>query len=252
MRIHGIEAPNIARRALTMFHLYARWYMYRHLHAIRVNTLRPPRLSGLPIVVCMNHPSWWDPLVAMTLALRLFPERRHYAPMESNSLSKFGFFERIGFFGVEPGSPKGAAKFLRVASGVLENPEGMLWVTAQGTFSDVRHRPVTLRSGLGHLAARKGNFALLPVAFEYPHWEERLPEALVRFGEPIIVAGAAARSPEQWTATFAHALECTQDELAAASMARSASAFEVLAYGGSGVGGIYGGWRWARAKVRRA
>jgi 1-acyl-sn-glycerol-3-phosphate acyltransferase len=252
MRIHSLEAPSVARATLTLFHWYARWYMYRHLRSIRVNTLNPPKLSGLPVVVCMNHPSWWDPLVAMTLALRLFPERRHYAPMDSNSLTKFGFFERIGFFGIEPGTAKGAARFLRVASGILSSPESMLWVTAQGAFADVRQRPVALQGGLGHLASRKGNFALLPVAFEYVHWQERLPEALVRFGEPILVAGSAARSPEEWTQTFAHALECTQDALATASIARNAAAFEVMAYGRTGVGGIYGGWRWARAKLRRA
>jgi 1-acyl-sn-glycerol-3-phosphate acyltransferase len=172
--------------------------------------------------------------------------------MESSSLTKFGFFERIGFFGVEPGTPKGAAKFLRVATGILDNPTSMLWVTAQGAFSDVRQRPVALRNGLGHLAARKGNFAVLPVAIEYVHWHERLPEALIRFGEPILVAGSAPRSPEDWTAAFGNALECAQTELATSSIARDAAAFEVLAHGRTGVGGIYGGWRWVRAKVKRA
>lgn len=251
MRVHSVESPTVARVTLTLFHWYARWYMYWRLHAIRVNTSNPPGLEGLPIVVCMNHPSWWDPLVAMTLALRLFPERRHYAPIDSRSLTKYGFFERIGFFGIEPGTAKGAAAFLRKASGILSNSQSMLWVTAQGAFTDVRQRPVRLRSGLGHLASRASGFALLPVAFEYVHWNERLPEALIRFGEPIIVAGQERRPADEWTATFAQALERTQDELARASMAREEAAFELLANGRDGVGGIYGGWRWARAKLGR-
>lgn len=252
MRANRVEAPSVAHATLTLFHWYARWYMYWRLHSIRVNTLTPPNLFGVPVVVCMNHPSWWDPLVAMTLALRLFGERQHFAPIDSRSLSKYKFFERIGFFGIEPGSAKGAARFLRTASAILRNPQAMLWVTAQGAFTDVRQRPVTLRSGLGHLASRCRNFALLPVAFEYVHWDERLPEVLVRFGEPIFVTGATQRWPEEWTSAFAHALESTQDELAAAAIARDPSSFQLLASGRDGVGGLYGGWRWARAKLRRA
>jgi 1-acyl-sn-glycerol-3-phosphate acyltransferase len=202
MRIHSIEAPGIARVTLTLFHWYARWYMYRHLHAIRVSSLNPPKLSGMPIVVCMNHPSWWDPLVAMTLALRLFPDRNHYAPMESSSLTKFGFFERIGFFGVEPGTPKGAAKFLRVATGILNNPTACFGLRRKAPSLMYGSVPSPCGAASVILAARKGNFAVLPVAIEYVHWHERLPEALIRFGEPILVAGSAPRSPEDWTAAF--------------------------------------------------
>lgn len=250
MRSGRLNAPPVARLTLKFFGAYARWYMRGNLHALRVTTLQPPKLEGVPLIVCMNHPSWWDPLVAMTVALRLFPERRHYAPIEANALTNYGFFERIGYFGVQPGTAAGAAKFLRVGSAILSNAKAMLWVTSQGRFSDVRKRPVELQSGLGHLAQRCGPAAVLPIAIEYPYWEERFPEALVRFGEPILIQGGSSIPAAEWTQKFASALEATQDRLAADAIARNAAAFEVLVGGNFGVGGIYDLWRWSKAKVR--
>ena len=235
MRNQRLEAPRVQRRLLQLFHLYARWYLWRHMHAIRVNTLRPPKLDGLPVIVCMNHPSWWDPLVALTLALRLYPGRTHYAPMEASALSKYGFFERLGFFGVEPGRASGAATFLRRGSAILARADSMLWVTAQGAFRDARERPVDLRGGIGKLVERNPGVAVLPVALEYVFWDERFPEVLVRFGEPLI-------DPEP--SILSSALQHTQDALAAAAMTRNAAAFETFAGGRTGVGGIYGLWRW--------
>jgi 1-acyl-sn-glycerol-3-phosphate acyltransferase len=235
MRNQRVEAPRVQRRLLTLFHLYARWYLWRHMHAIRVNTLRPPKLEGLPVIVCMNHPSWWDPLVALTLALRLFPERTHYAPMDASALSKYAFFERLGFFGVEAGRASGAATFLRRGSAILSRADSMLWVTAQGAFRDVRERPVDLRGGVGKLVAGNSPVAVLPVALEYVFWDERFPEVLVRFGEPLI-------NPE--LSVVSSALQQTQDALAAVAMTRDPAAFETFAGGRTGVGGIYGLWRW--------
>lgn len=250
MRRQRVEAPRIAGFALRLFHFYARWYMYWNLHTIRVNTLRVPKLAGMPVVVCMNHASWWDPLVAMTLALRLFPQRSHYAPMDATALSNFGFFKHLGFFGVETGSAKGAAEFIRISTAILSDPDAMLWVTAQGSFRDVRERPVSLRNGLGHLSCA-ASFVVLPVAIEYVYWDERLPEVLVQFGDPIFVAAPSPRSAKQWTAVFAAALEETQNTLAEAAIHRDSAAFQILSGGRSGTGGVYAAWKWARATFWR-
>ena len=251
MRNHSLAPPNISLRTLKLFHLYARWYMHWHLSAVRVSTVEPPRLQHLPVIVCMNHPSWWDPLVAMTIALRLFPERRHYAPMDAKALAGYQFFERLGFFGVDPGTPTSGARFLSTGSAILSQPDAMLWVTAQGAFRDVRERPVILRSGLGHLVRHCPNVAVLPVAIEYAYGDRRLPEALVRFGDPIIAGQLSSRSSSEWTHVFAQALEVTQDRLAESVIGRDPAAFQTLAGGRVGVGGIYGGWKWLSSKVRR-
>ena len=90
---------------------------------------------------------------------------------------------------------------------------------------------------------------IVPMAVEYPFWNERLPEALVAFGEAIDGAAAPARDAAAWTTLLAARLEATQDRLAAAAAERNRAKFHTLLTGKVGVGGIYdlarraGAWR---------
>jgi 1-acyl-sn-glycerol-3-phosphate acyltransferase len=230
------------------------WYCRRYplakgFHAVRLARGGRPRDDGGPLVVVLNHPSWWDPLVCAALA-GLFPGRTHYAPIDAAMLAKYGFFRRLGFFGVEQGTPKGARDFLRLGAEALRRPHTALWVTAQGRFTDPRERPVRLRPGVGHLLRQLDGGTVLPLALEYPFWEERYPEALVRFGEPIPVGRGRDLSVDEWVCRLESGLGAAQDALAAAAQTRDPRVFEVLVGGKSGVGGVYDGWRRLRAWLR--
>ncbi|MBV8820584.1 MAG: lysophospholipid acyltransferase family protein, partial [Acidobacteriaceae bacterium] len=137
----------------------------------------------------------------------------------------------------------------RTGSAILSQPNSALWITAQGRFTDPRVRPVTLRSGTGHLLRRAKHTTVLPLAVEYPFWEERFPEALVRFGEPIYVEDGATFSAEEWTRRLSVNLQRAQDLLAAHSVARDRRVFDVLATGRTGAG-AYDLWRALKAIVR--
>ena len=70
----------------------------------------------------------------------------------------------LGFFGVDPSTLRGAAEFLRTGEAILSAPQRALWVTAQGEFTDVRTRPLQLKTGVGHLAdpdTIRGSVAIL-------------------------------------------------------------------------------------------
>ena len=108
----------------------------------------PRPVPGRPLIVYSNHPSWWDPAVCILLCDMLFPDRAGFGPMDASALGKYGVLERMGVFGVEQQDPRGAATFLRTCLAVLENPSAMLWITAEGAFTDPRTRPITLRPGL--------------------------------------------------------------------------------------------------------
>jgi 1-acyl-sn-glycerol-3-phosphate acyltransferase len=233
-----------------LFRRYARRYAARHLHAVRLSkTGRPPaRLDG-PAVVVLNHPSWWDPLIGFIVS-ELFPDRTHWAPIEAAGLRQYRFLARAGLFGVETGTTRGAAAFLRTALAVLADARATLWITAEGRFVDVRERPVRLRSGVGHLAGHLGHGLILPLAVEYAFWDQRTPEALLRFGAPIDVAAGLGRSARGWTGVIAAALEQAQDELAAEALLRDPALFDVLVSGRAGVGGAYDLWRRLRAWLR--
>jgi 1-acyl-sn-glycerol-3-phosphate acyltransferase len=212
----------------------------------------PPQLPDMPLVVYCNHPSWWDPLLCLWLARHFFPTRTHYGPIEATALERYRLFTRLGFFGIAMGTRRGAATFLRLGEAILRQPATALWVTPEGQFTDPRLRPVRLQPGLGHLARRLARGVFLPLAFEYPFWEERFPEVLVCFGEPVAVVPVPQRRAAEWTALLARRLEAAQDGLAQAACQRDHSAFEMLLRGRAGVGGVYDVWRAMRARLRGA
>lgn len=226
----------------------------RHFHAVRLSkSQRPDSVAarGKPLILYFNHPSWWDPLIGLLIAQHIFPERRHYAPIDVGAPSRHRFFERLGFFGVEAGTPRGARRFLTLAQTILARPDAALWVPAEARLSDPRERPVQLRSGIGHLASRVRQAVVLPLALEVPFWDEPLPEALARFGEEVPI-GDADLGASDWTAVLENQLESTLDALAAESLARDSSRFETLVDGGvAAAGGVSGIWRRFKARLTR-
>lgn len=229
--------PRISRLTLLFFRSVVRRYFRRQFRAVRVNGITSANLrSSGPLIVYTNHTSWWDPMICYQLASTLAPERRHYAPMDAEALKRYSILKRIGCFPVDIRSARGAVQFLRMGEAVVRSG-GILWVTPQGRFADVRERPLVLKPGLATLAARLGECTLVPVAMEYPFWDERKPEALVAIGEPLVVHAGTA---EQLETRLTAALEATMDRLRHAAMTRNAEAFErVLLRGTVGVGGFY-------------
>ncbi len=190
----------------------------------------------------------------MWLALKaeFFPAHRSFSPIDAEALTRYKFLRRLGFFGVEQKTGRGAIQFLRTAEKILRQPGHILALTPQGRFADPRQRPVRFETGLGHLATRVERAVFVPMASEFIYWEERLPEILVSFGEPIELGLAdEKRDAESWTFLFEQRLEAAQDALAAESQRRDPNEFKTIVRGGAGQGGVYDWYRAARAKLRR-
>jgi 1-acyl-sn-glycerol-3-phosphate acyltransferase len=229
-----------------MFAVYLHWFFWRRFHAVRVSRTGMPRAqAGRPLIIYGNHPSWWDPALYILLCRKLFPGRAGYGPMDAKALGQYGVLEKMGVFGIELDTPRGAARFLATSERVLADPTSILWITAEGHFTDIRQRPVRLRPGLAHLARRIPGAVILPLAIEYTFWNESRPEALARFGDPVETG--RARSTAEWTAHLEQELTRTMDALAAESAERNPALFHALVRGGAGVGGIYDVWRRLRA-----
>lgn len=234
-----MDAPPISNFVLGFFRHIAQGYFRRHFRAVRIHgaeRVTAAARRGGPLIIYANHGSWWDPMVQVLLAARLMEDRRHYAPMDADSLKRYGILKRIGVFGVEMKTVRGAAIFLRTGLKILGG-NGVLWVTPQGRFADARERPVEFKPGLAALAARvQGGCTLIPLAIEYVFWDERLPEVLLRFGEEIRVEGDSAETIEP---RLRHGLECVMDRLRDLAIARDPAAFSLLSQGRSGSGGFY-------------
>lgn len=253
------DLPPVSPRLLGWFARYTRWYLRRHFHAVRLASPDglPDTRDGVPLVVFLNHASWWDPLVCLHLSRTLFPEIAAFAPIDAPAIAKYPFFGRLGFFGVEPGTARGAATFLHAASRILARPSTSLWITPQARFADVRERPAGFRHGLGHLASRAarsssgspGHLRFLPLAIEYTWWQERQPEVLLRFGQPLEVSPGSGPElePADWSLELERRLEAAQDALAAEARRRDPTRFSNLLSGTAGIGGVYDFWRRLRA-----
>jgi 1-acyl-sn-glycerol-3-phosphate acyltransferase len=231
-------------------------FFARHMRALRVPDwgMPPPGLTGpgagAPMVVLANHPSWWDGVAFMLLARRLFPDRPVFIPMEAAALARYGFMRRIGVFGVEPGTARGAVAFLRTAERVLADPAHMLWINVPGRFADARERPLPIAPGVARLPELAANATLLPLALEYPFWSERAPEMLAAFGPPIPAADLLGLGREARAARIGAAIEAVMDRLAADAIARDPARFRVVVQGQEGMGGLYQAWRRLRAGLR--
>ncbi|MBP2301207.1 lysophospholipid acyltransferase family protein [Azospirillum picis] len=219
----------------------------RGFHAVRLARPGWPALApGRPAIVYLNHPSWWDPAVLILMADSRYRERPGYGPIDAAMLRRYPFMARIGLFGIEPGRA-GAAAFLRHGERILADPRAMLWVTAEGTFTDPRCRPVRLRPGVAHLVRRVPSAQVVPMALEYPFWNESTPEVLARFGEPLDAAELAGRPVAEIASVLESRLEAAMDLLAADARSRDPARFTTLVAGRAGVGGVYDLWRRARA-----
>ncbi|MCS6863984.1 MAG: lysophospholipid acyltransferase family protein [Gemmataceae bacterium] len=237
--------PWLVRR----FQYYASRYVRRHFHAVWLSRSSCGFPAGnQPLLIVLNHPSWWDPLICTILSRSL--DREHYAAIDAMALQKYRFFAKLGFVGIDTQSLRGASVFLRTGQAILSQPQRVFWVTAQGRFTDVRQRPLQLQPGVGHLAARLNGGFIVPLAVEYTFWNERTPEALVRIGQALNIADHPHRSGKQWLAEIEAALTTNLDILSAEVMRRDPTAFVEILRGKVGIGGIYDHWRRLKAWLR--
>lgn len=261
------ELPTSRQWLIDGFDWFVRGYFRKHFHAVAINRdgLKDTVLQQpCALVVYANHCSWWDPLIAMLVKKCIFPDFKLYAPIDQDSLEKYRIFRELGFYGVKHGTTAGAANFLRKSLAILRTPGSSIWITPEGHFCDVRNRSLRLMPGIGHLAhcvqsskrdaTQTHKVYFIPIAIELPFWEERLPECLVWFGSPIELDFGRPMPTDkvQLSELFESALRSTQDELAAASIARDSQRFEVLLHGRGGSWGVYDAFRrfggWLRGK----
>jgi 1-acyl-sn-glycerol-3-phosphate acyltransferase len=234
------------------FALYFRRFFLRHMNALRIarwGRMQVPAGEG-PVVVYSNHPAWWDGAAYVLGATIFLPGHESYAPIDAGMMQKYGFFGRIGAYGVDLDSPAGAAHFLAASADILSRPDRAIWLAAQGRFSDVRERPIGLKAGIARLPELNPATLFVPLAIEYGFWEERGGEAFLAFGTPIRGADLLAVDRAARRDRLEAALTATLDRLSADVVSRNPERFETVLSGQAGVGGVYDLWKRLKARVR--
>jgi len=241
------RSPLIHRFMVSTF----RRYFTRHMNALRIAAWGLPSVPQTgPVIVYSNHPAWWDAAVYILAADHFLASHESYAPIDAAMLKQYGIFGRIGGFGVDLDSPRGAADFLRTSAEILSSPTRALWVTAQGRFSDVRERPLGLKPGVARLPEIAPDCTVIPLAIEYGFWLERGAEAFLAFGKPMHGRDLLDLARPARLERLEAELATTLDRLSADVQSRDPARFRAMLEGRAGVGGIYDGWRRIMATVR--
>jgi 1-acyl-sn-glycerol-3-phosphate acyltransferase len=229
----------------------------KRFHAVRIAPGGMELLRGLdgvdtPVMVLLNHSSWWDPLLCVLLGSKLVSSRSGFGPMDAKMLKKFGLFKKLGLFGVDPDEPRALKPMVAYCIERFErDAKATLWATPQGAFADVRD-PIVLRPGMAAVAARasaKGiAVRVVCVSVEYAFWLEQKAEVFVRVVEvtPRVDEGAdvGRATTARWHRALTEAMNANAAELARLVRGRDSGAFEVLVGGGgSGTNPVYDLWR---------
>lgn len=237
------------------------WWVRRMLRSDFASVRLRPGARGVlediarhqgPAAVLLTHGSWWDPLLGLFLADTFMPARQACAPIDAAMLRKFGFFRKLGLFGIDPDHPD-AARVMR--SHVLEvfasQRRPTLWIAAQGRFVDPRGE-LELRPGAASVCAATTNAKAACVAIEYPFLLERKPEVVVH---AVAVDAPARPSTPHWHRAMTRAMDAARRDLAGDVTARDVAAYETLAARSTSVNPIYDLWRSLRggdARVKDA
>jgi 1-acyl-sn-glycerol-3-phosphate acyltransferase len=228
--IPGQYAPRFAK----VFGWYTRRLFQKKFSAVRLAHGSRELLSSVagtdaPLVIAMNHSSWWDPLIAVLLGRALCPRRWACAPIDAPMLAKFGMFKKLGLFGIDPDDPRGLPEMAEyVLTRFAQDRKPTLWITPQGRFSDVRD-PVVIRPGVAAILARcvppSAPPVVLSVAIEYAFWLEQKPEVFLRL---VHVEPPDSPSTPHWHRALESTMQANAQALAKLVQARDTGAFELL------------------------
>jgi 1-acyl-sn-glycerol-3-phosphate acyltransferase len=234
------------------------WYVERRLVPKKFHGAWAARGSGAalagvdafegPVLVVMNHAAWWDPLVCLLVQRRWMPSRTSCAPMEADQLAKFGFFRKLGLFGIDPDDPASLeAMGSYVAERFARDRRPTLWITPQGRFVDVRD-PIEIRPGAASIAARTPGLRVFSLAVEYGFWVDPRPELFLRVAEVPGPSGVA--STASWHRAILAGMRANQAELGTLVRARDPAGFEAVVGGprSGGTNPVYDLWLRVRGK----
>lgn len=232
------------------------WYVTQRLipsrfHALRIATDSVDTANAIdrvadPVIIVMNHQSWWDPMIGLALAAKLWPSRRGIAPMDATQLEKFAILRKIGIFGIHPDDPASMSAMLEFVQTRFNSlPRPTLMLTPQGQFADIRS-PLVLRPGAAALAAKFPSCRVVSVAVEYAFWLDQKPEVLMRvqnISTPEVISTTA------WHRALTLGMQENAEALARLVIARDPAPFTTFLGGtGTGTNPFYDLWNRLRGK----
>lgn len=210
-----------------VFAWYTRRLVSKRFNAIRftadsIAALESAHRHDGPIILAMNHASWWDPLLGLLISERFFQHRPSAAPMAMEQWNTFKFMRKLGIFGVHTDHPDAINQMTAHVETLFdEQHDTLLAITPQGEFADVRV-PVRIRPGISSIAAVRPDAVIISVAFEYAFWTDQRPEVFVRASA---VDRPEASSTAAWHRAITRSMRANAEALSEAVIARDPTRF---------------------------
>jgi 1-acyl-sn-glycerol-3-phosphate acyltransferase len=208
-----------------------------------------PHPADGPLIVYLNHPSWWDGYMCMLLSRLVLGGRfESFLMMEEPELQRYRFFRWAGCFSVDRHDPRSAARSVAYIGRLLaERHTRSLYIFPQGLLTPNDRRPLALYPGAAHVVRRAGGATLWPVALRYEFRGEQRPEAFIRAGPPHYAnADSQTRAlTADITRRLTGVADALRDEVAEGWLAE----YRTLARGRSGVNRVFDALR-ARLPIK--
>lgn len=170
--------------AVKFFQWFARRKIAGALDGVYVRglgTLRRSLAAG-PVIVALNHASWWDILLIIWLDGLVGADAR--AVMDARNLRKLPYFGLIGAVPLDRQDKDQGWHDLAAIAGLLDRPNRLVFIYPQGRHRPTGIRPLGLKSGVRFLAAQ-AQVPVVPVAVQYGFRETEKITATLDIGPPL-------------------------------------------------------------------
>jgi chlorobactene lauroyltransferase len=167
-----------------IFSVYNQNLIKRRFHSLKVENLNNLKQKDkrVPLVVYLNHSSWWDGLIFYHLGK--IASLDQFVMMEEKQLKNLQLFRKLGAFSVVRENPREAVKSINYAVNLLkEKTDRTLWIFPQGEIKPNDSRPLYFFHGISRIIEKLGHCRVLPVALRYEFLSEFKPEVFVKVGE---------------------------------------------------------------------
>lgn len=181
----GIPARHSRAGAALIYWALVRPAIWSHFARVWLRVEGPiPSPADGPLILYLNHPSWWDGYMAIVLNRMVLGNRfQGFCMMEEKELRRYGFFTWVGAFSVNRQDARSAMGSVAYIGRMLaERRDRALAIFPQGEITPNDRRPLTIFSGMAHVARRAGGATLWPIALRYEFRGEQRPEAFIRAG----------------------------------------------------------------------
>jgi chlorobactene lauroyltransferase len=168
-----------------IFYLLALPALKKQFHHVLVQQCGSlPRPATGPLILYLNHSSWWDGYLMMLCHRRLLGRRfSSYLLMEEKQLRDYRFFAWCGAFSINRHDPADVQRSLDYISGLLRRRrERALFIFPQGKIVHPDRRPLETYSGVARIALALEQATLCPLVFRYEFGGRQKATAYIRIG----------------------------------------------------------------------